>query len=76
MPKVDLSILIPARSEMFLGKTIENILERIQGNTEIIVVCDGNWPDPPIPDNEKVTLIYNPTALGQRAATNQGPSSS
>lgn len=69
--KVDLSILIPSRNEMFLNKTVENILENIEGNTEIIVVADGNWPDPPVADNTKVTLIYNPTALGQRAATNQ-----
>lgn len=71
MPRVDLSILIPSRNEMFLTKTVENILENIQGNTEIIVVCDGNWPDPPVPDNPKVTMIYHPGAIGQRAATNE-----
>ncbi len=68
---MDLSILIPSRNEMFLAKTIENILENIQGNTEIIVVCDGNWPDPQVPDNPKVTMIYHPEAIGQRAATNE-----
>ncbi len=68
---MDLSILIPSRNEMFLAKTIENILGNIQGNTEIIVVCDGNWPDPPVPDNPKVTLIYHPEAIGQRAGTNE-----
>ncbi len=71
MPKVDLSVLVPARNEMFLGKTIENLLENIQGNTEIIIVCDGNWPDPPVQDNPKVTMIYHPEAIGQRAATNE-----
>ncbi len=68
---MDLSILIPSRNEMFLAKTIENILENIQGNTEIIVVADGSWPDPPVPDNPKVTMIYHPQAIGQRAATNE-----
>ena len=38
MPK--LSILIPSRNEMFLAKTIENILENIEAETEIIVVLD------------------------------------
>lgn len=66
----DLSILIPARNEEFLGKTIENILENIEGDTEIIAVCDGYWPDPPIEDNPRLTLIHYPEPIGQRAATN------
>ena len=68
---MDLSVLIPSRNEMFLSKTIEDILSNIRGKTEIIVVCDGAWPDPPIVDDPRITLIYNPTAVGQRAATNQ-----
>src|SRR5512135_900102 len=70
MPKVDLSILIPSRNEMFLTKTIENILVNIEGNTEVIAICDGNWPDPPMADHPKVTLIYKAQPMGQRAATN------
>jgi glycosyltransferase involved in cell wall biosynthesis len=67
---MDLSILIPSRNEMFLSKTIENILENIEADTEVIAVCDGQWADPPIKDNPRVTLIYVPEAIGQRAATN------
>ena len=36
---MDLSILIPARNEMFLRRTIEDILEHMEGDTEIIAVC-------------------------------------
>jgi glycosyltransferase involved in cell wall biosynthesis len=68
---MDLSILIPARNEMFLAKTIENILENIRGETEVIAVCDGNWPDPPIKDHPRVHLIYHSIPIGQRAATNE-----
>ena len=68
---MDLSILIPSRNEMFLAKTIENILQNIESDTEVIAVLDGAWADPPIPDNPRVTLIYNPQSIGQRAATNQ-----
>lgn len=68
MPK--LSILIPARNEMFLAKTIENILENIEDDTEIIAVLDGAWADPPIHDHPRVTLVYLPESIGQRAATN------
>ncbi len=68
---MDLSILIPARNEMFLAKTIDNILSNIRGDTEIIAVCDGAWADPPIKDNPRVTLIYNVESIGQRAAINR-----
>ncbi len=68
---MNLSILIPARNEMFLSKTIENILENIEGETEVIAVCDGNWPDPPIHDHSRVSLIYHTQSIGQRAATNE-----
>jgi len=67
----DLSILIPSRNEMFLAKTIDNILENIEGNTEIIVVLDGAWADPPITDDPRVIIIYHNTSIGQRAATNE-----
>jgi glycosyltransferase involved in cell wall biosynthesis len=57
---------------MFLGKTIENILENIEGNTEIIVVLDGYKPEPPLTmADPRVLLIYNSVSVGQRAATNQ-----
>jgi glycosyltransferase involved in cell wall biosynthesis len=67
----DLSILIPARNEMFLGRTIADILKRKAGNTEVIAVCDGRWPEPPIADHPDVILLYYPEAIGQRAAVNQ-----
>lgn len=67
----DLSILIPARNEIFLSKTIENILENIRGDTEIIAVLDGAWADPVIHDNERVTILYHSKSIGQRAATNE-----
>lgn len=69
MPR--LSILIPARNEMFLRRTVEDILERIEGDTEIVVVLDGQWAEPPIVDHPKVTLVYHSTSIGQRAATNE-----
>ena len=69
---MQLSIIIPARQEMFLAKTVENILENIEADTEIIVVLDGAWADPVIPQNPRVNVIYVPEPIGQRAATNLG----
>lgn len=68
---MDLSILIPARNEMFLYKTVDNILETIEGDTEIIIVADGNWPIPPVKDDPRVKMIYHSKSIGQRAATNE-----
>lgn len=70
-PQYDLSILIPARNEMFLGETIQDILKNIEGKTEIIVILDGYRPDPPLLPDPRVLLIYNPESVGQRGATNQ-----
>lgn len=67
----DLSVLIPARNEMFLELTVENILKNIRGNTEIIVVLDGAWPHYGLKDNPRITIIYHSEAIGQRAATNE-----
>ena len=67
--KYDLSILIPARNEEFLKRTVEDILQHIEGNTEIIVVLDGYKAD--LPESERLTVIYNPKSVGQRAGTNQ-----
>lgn len=68
----ELSILIPARNEMFLAKTIENILENIEADTEVIAILDGAWANPPIADNPRVNIIYLPESIGQRASTNLG----
>ena len=67
----DLSILIPARNEIFLGRTIEDILAHSTGKTEVIVVCDGYKPDPLLKADPRATLIYHSQPIGQRAATNE-----
>ncbi len=70
MKQYDLSVLIPARNEMFLAQTVKTILEKMRGNTEVIVVLDGQWAYPPVSDDPRVTLVYLPESRGQRAATN------
>ena len=66
-----LSILIPARNEEFIGRTIQNILDNIEGETEVIAVLDGyTVPIPEIPKDPRVTVINLPKSIGQRAATN------
>lgn len=71
MARRDLSVLIPARNEMFLAKTIDSVLANIEANTEVIAVCDGYWPDPPLLDHPRVVVIHHTESVGQRAATNE-----
>ena len=68
---MDLSILIPARNEMWLNRTIEDILSNIESNTEVIVGLDGQWGTEPIPMHERVTVVHYPKSIGQRAMTNR-----
>lgn len=67
----DLSILIPARNEMFIARTVKDILEHKEGNTEVIVGLDGAWADPGIEDHPDVRIVYVSESIGQRAMTNK-----
>jgi ribosomal protein L37E len=67
----DLAIVIPARNEMFLKKTIEDILEHIGGDTIVIAGLDGYWPNPPIVDHPRVILVHHTESIGQRAITDE-----
>ena len=67
---MELSILIPSRNEMFLRQTVEDIVKNRETETEVIVVLDGKWSDPPLPQMENVNVIYVGKSIGQRAATN------
>ena len=68
--QIDLSVLVPARNEEFLARTIEDILSNIEADTEVIAVLDGAWSNPPVPRHERVNVIYVPQSIGQRAAAN------
>jgi glycosyltransferase involved in cell wall biosynthesis len=67
----DVSVCIAARNEEFLARTVEGVLKNKRADTEVIVVCDGNWPKPPIVDDPDVILIYHSKSIGQRQAVNE-----
>lgn len=72
MKQYELTIIIPGRNEEFIVRTIQDVLEHTSNKTEIIAVLDGYLPNPPLEVNERVRIIYNPVAIGQRASVNQG----
>lgn len=65
------SVLIPARDEIYLKQTIDDVLAKSRGEIEVIAVLDGYWPDPVIPDDPRVTLIHHTKAIGQRQSVNE-----
>ncbi|OGL35662.1 hypothetical protein A3F38_02460 [Candidatus Saccharibacteria bacterium RIFCSPHIGHO2_12_FULL_48_21] len=69
--KYDLSILIPARNEMFTARTVQDIIENKRGKTEVIVGMDGRWSEPGVEDHPDVRILYLGEAVGQRAMTNR-----
>jgi hypothetical protein len=56
---------------MFLKRTVDTVLENIEADTDIIVVMDGAWSDPPLEQNDRITVIHRPESIGQRAGTNE-----
>jgi glycosyltransferase involved in cell wall biosynthesis len=67
----DLTIIIPARNEMFLRKTVEDILAHIEGNTEVIAVVDGPTEYEMPPEDPRVKVIKHEVSTGQRASSNE-----
>jgi len=76
MTMSDLTIVIPARNEMFLARTVSDIIQHMEGDTEIIAIVDGDLDKvqkhDPIPNHPRVTVVMHNTPSGQREATNEG----
>ena len=67
-----LSIIIPARNEIFLQKTIDDLLIKATGDIEIIVILDGYWPITTLKDNPKLKIIHRGKSMGMRSCINSG----
>lgn len=63
-----LSIIIPARRENDLNRTIKDIQAKAAGDIEIIVILEGS-DDVRLPE---VKYLHNPKAIGMKYAINQG----
>lgn len=64
------SVIIPARNELFLPQTVKDILTKAAGEVQVIAVLDGYWPDPILDDDPRLILIHNSVPLGMRNAIN------
>lgn len=67
-----LSIIIPARNEQFLQPTINELLQKAQGEIEIIAVLDGYWPTPALVDDPRLVVLHRGQSRGMRDCINAG----
>jgi hypothetical protein len=65
-----LSVLIPARNEEWLNRTVSDVLTNLRSDTEVIVVLDGEWPVVPLDHHPRLQVVKLQKSIGQRAATN------
>jgi len=69
------SVTIPSRNEIYLQKTILDLLAKATGQIEIIVVLDGYWPEPEeLVNDKRVIYIHFSEPRGMRGAINAGVS--
>ena len=67
--KNKLTICIPARHEIYLAQTVQDLLEKAAGDIEIILVLDNYWPEI-VPDDRRVKVVHWGCRRGMRAAIN------
>jgi glycosyltransferase involved in cell wall biosynthesis len=65
-----LSVVIPSRNELFLNKTVIDILSKAVEDIEVIVVLEGYWSE--IIDDKRVHYIHFTNPRGMRQAINAG----
>lgn len=67
-----LSVIVPGRNEEFMRHTVDDVLAHSGEDTEVIAVCDGYWPEPPLVHHPRLQVLHFGAPVGQRAATNYG----
>ncbi len=72
-----LSIIIPSRSPQYLQKTVTDLLDKAEGEIEVIVVLDGIWPEAHEmpPEDDRVVVIHHGEVhnnIGMRGSINAG----
>ena len=65
-----LSVLIPARREEWLARTVADVLEHSELDTEVIAVIDGEHIGERPIAHPRLRVIELAASIGQRAATN------
>jgi glycosyltransferase involved in cell wall biosynthesis len=64
------SVIIPARHEIWLDKTIRDVLANAAGDIEVIVALDGYTPDT-LPDDPRIVVLPHDEPIGMRKMFNE-----
>jgi glycosyltransferase involved in cell wall biosynthesis len=65
------SLIIPSRTERFLGPTVRDVLANARGDIEVLVVLDGYWTAAgELPDDKRVIVMHRGSPEGMRPAIN------
>jgi glycosyltransferase involved in cell wall biosynthesis len=70
MVKGRVSIIIPSRNERFLDPTVRDLLAKSRGDIELVVVLDGYWAAPPLPNDKRIKIIHFGDSQGMRPGIN------
>ena len=65
-----ISVIIPARNERFLQKTISDLLAKAKGDIEVIAVLDGYWPPVQLVDHKNLVILHRGKPRGMRLGIN------
>lgn len=65
-----ISVLLPARNEQFLQRTIDDLFAKAAGEIEVVVSLDGYDPNPPLVERKGLVIIRKPRVEGLRAGIN------
>lgn len=60
-----LSVIIPSRNCKHVSKTVDDIFANATGEIEVIALLDGYWPNPPIKDHPKLTIVHKSVEIGR-----------
>lgn len=63
------SVLIPARNEPSLARTIRDVLAQAAGEIEVVAVCDGYAPD--LPADPRLVVLHHACPAGMRVSINE-----
>jgi len=66
------SVIVPARNERNLVRTVDNLLTNATGDIEIIIILDGRTKFEIPAENARITIIPHSNPQGKSVSINQG----
>lgn len=64
------SVLIPARKELYIRETVRDLFDNRSGAIEVIVILDGDTPEYKLPRKKGLKVLRNKTVKGMRPSIN------